>query len=89
MGGERDAKTHLAVLIFSLEPNDCDFSISHVTLLHNRCDAEQVFIQDPGEGVGDGDLAGSGVFNLCTLDLWGRIVLCCVSGEEQKLSQDV
>lgn len=53
------------------------------------CDAEQVFIQDPGEGVGDGDLSGSGVFNLCTLDLWGRIVLCCVSGEEQKLSQDV
>ena len=69
---------------FSLEPNDCDCSISHVTLFLSRCDAVQVFIQDPGEGLGMVTWVALGFL---TSALWGRIILCCALGEgQEKLS---
>lgn len=76
VGGKRDAKARLAVLTFSRDPNDSDFCISHVTLICSRCHAGQVLVQDPGKGGEDMELGGSGVLNLCTLDIWSKIILC-------------
>lgn len=65
------------MLIFSLE----QMIVILASSLPGRCDADKYLFEILGKGLGmDGKSAGSGVFNLCTSDIWGRIILRCGGG---------